>query len=49
MTAIFAKPIEQQVEKGLLTIDEGFVRLTQQGKLLGNEVFQAFLGVSEDV
>ena len=25
------------------------VRLTKQGKLLGNEVFQAFLGISENL
>lgn len=49
MTDIFAKPIEQQVVKGLLTVGDDFVRLTQKGKLLGNEVFQAFLGVSEHV
>lgn len=49
MTDIFTKPIEQQVTKGLLTVDDDVVRLTQKGKLLGNEVFQAFLGVSEYV
>ena len=48
MTEIFAKPLEQQVEKGLLIIEDNGVRLTRQGKLLGNEVFQAFLGIGEN-
>ena len=47
MTEIFAKSIEQQVENGLLVIQGDYVRLTKQGKLLGNEVFQAFLGIDE--
>ncbi len=45
MTEIFAKPLEQQVNHGLLEIEDDYVRLTKQGKLLGNEVFQAFLGI----
>ncbi len=45
MTTIFSKSIEQQVENGLLVIQDDYVRLTKQGKLLGNEVFQAFLGI----
>ena len=48
MTEIFGKPLEQQIGKGLLMIEGGFVRLTEQGKLLGNEVFQAFLGNSTE-
>ena len=48
MTDIFAKPLEQQVEKGLLAVEGDYVRLTKQGKLLGNEVFQAFLGIIEN-
>lgn len=47
MTDIFAKALEQQIEHGLLKIEDGYVRLTEQGKLLGNEVFQAFLGIDE--
>lgn len=47
MTEIFAKSLEQQMEKGLLEIEGDYVRLTKQGKLLGNEVFQAFLGIIE--
>lgn len=47
MTEIFAKSLEQQIDKGLLEIEGDYVRLTKQGKLLGNEVFQAFLGITE--
>ncbi len=45
MTDVFAKPLEKHVGKGLLEEKDGFVRLTKQGKLLGNEVFQEFLGL----
>lgn len=45
MTDIFAKPLEKHIGKGLLEEKDGFVRLTKQGKLLGNEVFQEFLGL----
>ncbi|AMM93928.1 coproporphyrinogen III oxidase [Peribacillus simplex] len=45
MTEIFRKPLEEESAKGLLKIEGGFVRLTERGKLLGNEVFQSFLGV----
>lgn len=45
MTEVFAKPLEKHVGKGLLEEKAGFVRLTKQGKLLGNEVFQEFLGL----
>lgn len=47
MREIFAKSLEQQVERGLLKIEDDYVRLTKQGKLLGNEVFQAFLEIIE--
>ncbi|MGE7905422.1 radical SAM family heme chaperone HemW [Peribacillus sp. NPDC094092] len=47
MTEIFRKPLEEGVAKGLLKVEDGFVRLTERGKLLGNEVFQSFLGVIE--
>ncbi|SFC37835.1 coproporphyrinogen III oxidase, anaerobic [Bacillus sp. OV322] len=43
MKEIFGKPLEEQLSKGLLEERAGTVRLTQQGKLLGNEVFQSFL------
>ncbi|MFY4774867.1 radical SAM family heme chaperone HemW [Metabacillus sp. RGM 3146] len=45
VNAIFAAAILEQKEKGLLEEDEDHIRLTHQGKLLGNEVFQAFIGL----
>lgn len=45
MTEIFRKPLEEESAKGLLKVEGGFVRLTERGKLLGNEVFQSFLGI----
>ncbi|MFJ7746240.1 radical SAM family heme chaperone HemW [Peribacillus sp. NPDC097295] len=47
MKEVFGKELEDQMEKGLLKLDGGFISLTERGKLLGNEVFQAFLGVVE--
>lgn len=47
MTDVFAKPLEKHIGKGLLFEKDGFVRLTKQGKLLGNEVFQEFLGLEK--
>ena len=43
MTEVFAKAIEEQTRHGLLVQENDFIRLTEKGKLLGNEVFQAFL------
>lgn len=40
---IFKNPIEDNLKKGLLERKDGHIRLTRQGKFLGNEVFQAFL------
>jgi len=31
------------MNRGLLTVNDGYLLLTNRGKLLGNEVFQAFL------
>jgi putative oxygen-independent coproporphyrinogen III oxidase len=45
MTEIFAKPLEEQEKHGLIKIDGGSVSLTKRGRLLGNEVFQSFLGI----
>lgn len=42
---VFGLQIQEQAEKGLLKDGQDFISLTHQGKLLGNEVFQAFLGV----
>jgi putative oxygen-independent coproporphyrinogen III oxidase len=43
---VFGEPIRSEKQKGLLEETESHVRLTHQGKLLGNEVFQAFLGAT---
>ncbi|MBS4217093.1 oxygen-independent coproporphyrinogen III oxidase [Bacillus sp. FJAT-49711] len=40
---IFKTPISEMMDRGLLTKSEDFLYLTNRGKLLGNEVFQAFL------
>jgi coproporphyrinogen III oxidase-like Fe-S oxidoreductase len=43
--AVFKEAIEEMTQKGLLEVEGSYIRLTQKGKFLGNEVFQAFLGV----
>ncbi|MDQ0218246.1 oxygen-independent coproporphyrinogen III oxidase [Peribacillus cavernae] len=45
MTDIFAEPLREQGKRGLIEMGGGFVRLTERGRLLGNEVFQSFLGI----
>ncbi|TYR82354.1 oxygen-independent coproporphyrinogen III oxidase [Priestia megaterium] len=45
MKEIFGEPIQEYQEKGLLEQVEGCIRLTHKGRFLGNEVFQAFIGV----
>ena len=40
---IYAEVIEQLVLKGLITDDGKYIALTNEGILLGNEVFQSFL------
>ena len=40
---VFGDTIKRMVSEGLLEISEGRIKLTQSGKLMGNEVFQAFL------
>ncbi|MFS2259672.1 radical SAM family heme chaperone HemW [Bacillus safensis] len=42
--ALFSTVLEDLEEKGLIVKDDKGMRLTRKGKLLGNEVFQAFLG-----
>lgn len=41
---LFPTVLEELVKKGLIIQDDIGIRLTRKGKLLGNEVFQAFLG-----
>jgi putative oxygen-independent coproporphyrinogen III oxidase len=43
---IFQDEIKQLVAEGLLEVRGDRIYLTKRGRLLGNEVFQAFLGVS---
>ncbi|WP_044747683.1 radical SAM family heme chaperone HemW [Bacillus alveayuensis] len=43
--SVFGEQIEAQKKKGLLFEKDGYIFLTHKGKLLGNEVFQAFLSV----
>ncbi len=40
---VFGETIKRMVSNGLLELVNGRVRLTHTGKLMGNEVFQAFL------
>ncbi|MCJ7841821.1 radical SAM family heme chaperone HemW [Lederbergia sp. NSJ-179] len=40
---IFREAVEEMTQKGLLENDLDHLRLTQKGRFLGNEVFQAFL------
>ncbi len=45
LESVFGMQIKQQVERELLVEQSDSVQLTHKGKLLGNEVFQAFIGV----
>ncbi|CAH0347062.1 radical SAM family heme chaperone HemW [Bacillus sp. CECT 9360] len=45
MNEIFAKALEEQLKNELIEMTNGSVRLTKRGRLLGNEVFQSFLGI----
>ncbi|GAB2558780.1 radical SAM family heme chaperone HemW [Gracilibacillus alcaliphilus] len=40
---IYGKELDQLVERGWLHLDDQFIRLTEEGKPFGNEVFQSFL------
>jgi oxygen-independent coproporphyrinogen-3 oxidase len=44
LLTIFKDPIEENIQKGLLENRDNHIRLTRNGKFLGNEVFQAFIG-----
>lgn len=43
---VFPEQIENLVKLGLIVNDDQSIRLTHKGKLLGNEVFQEFIGLS---
>ncbi|MGM9987911.1 MAG: radical SAM family heme chaperone HemW [Bacillaceae bacterium] len=49
LTSLFASQLVDVKEKGLLAEDDERIFLTRQGKLLGNEVFQTFLAVLDEV
>jgi oxygen-independent coproporphyrinogen-3 oxidase len=46
LVALALKAIERLAEDGLVVTDGKKVRLTQQGRLLSNDVFQEFLGLA---
>ncbi|PLR78102.1 coproporphyrinogen III oxidase [Bacillus sp. V3-13] len=43
---VFADGIKEMQGRGLLEVNNGHIYLTKNGRLLGNEVFQSFIGVS---
>jgi putative oxygen-independent coproporphyrinogen III oxidase len=43
--SVFQSSLEEMQNRKLLLVDDERVALTKQGRFLGNEVFQAFLGV----
>lgn len=45
LATIFTEEIEKLLKRGLIEIKADHIRLTKQGRFLGNEVFQSFLGV----
>ena len=46
MENIFSEQINKLVKQGLIINEKQAIRLTHQGKLLGNEVFQEFIGLT---
>ena len=43
--SVFGPSIEEMEKRGLLSVNDERIALTKQGRFLGNEVFQSFLGV----
>ncbi|MFD1018815.1 radical SAM family heme chaperone HemW [Thalassobacillus hwangdonensis] len=43
MDEVFSDAIPQLKERGLIEVDHSHIRLTEKGRLLGNEVFQEFI------
>ncbi|HZG71015.1 MAG TPA: radical SAM family heme chaperone HemW [Chondromyces sp.] len=41
--SLFEQPITEMETRGLLAVQDDYIRLTHEGKFLGNEVFQSFL------
>ncbi|MGM0874327.1 MAG: radical SAM family heme chaperone HemW [Bacillota bacterium] len=46
LAQVFPQQIDKLVSLGLIIDDEQVIKLTHKGKLLGNEVFQEFIGLS---
>lgn len=42
---VFKEQVEDLLNRHLVVIKEGRISLTREGKLLGNEVFQSFIGI----
>ena len=45
---LFANEVLDLEQRGLLEVTEERIKLTKKGRLLGNEVFQVFLGICND-
>ncbi|WP_050615828.1 radical SAM family heme chaperone HemW [Bacillus testis] len=45
MQEVFHEQIDDMLRRGLVQFHKGFLQLTREGKLLGNEVFQSFIGI----
>ena len=43
MDDVYGAVIEQEIEKGHLEEQDGFISLTEKGRLVGNTVFMEFL------
>ncbi|WP_227395099.1 radical SAM family heme chaperone HemW [Jeotgalibacillus aurantiacus] len=46
MDQVFSGPIQEMTKRHLLEFDQNRLKLTKEGRFLGNEVFQAFLGIN---
>lgn len=42
----FEAPVKSMTERKLLVVENDRIRLTREGRFLGNEVFQSFLGIN---
>ncbi|MEI2403720.1 radical SAM family heme chaperone HemW [Niallia taxi] len=42
---LFADELKGLLERGLISMDDGNLKLTYDGRFLGNEVFQSFIGI----
>ncbi len=42
---LFANELKELLDRGLISMDNGYLKLTYNGRFLGNEVFQSFIGI----